>query len=346
MDELVIPAARWDGIVRATVCGCFAAVGLSIIVGGAVIAIGDGAAGGYLLAVVGVVVTALFGLPFAQAVSSLTGHLRLTAVGMQINKRLTAWSDIDGFYPVGGDETGAATHLRIKYRAGAPLDRPNRASIALGRIGYYTAPAYLPVATFDTGGVPLLQILRGWQRGVHDEHAIAERQKAPRPAPRRSRSPGDVVLPPRRAAPAFNAAVALVFFVSIAVLLPWMYADEGQPMPLWLIVAATLLWVMLTAATGYWLYMALRELFSRGLTLHDEGFDVGRMTWLWSDIKGFTAMLVPDSHGTNTVRLGVIYRNGGPPAELPFSPSDFKTDGRQLDQVLHEWLRRSRHRDN
>ncbi|WP_164478657.1 hypothetical protein [Mycolicibacterium stellerae] len=347
MDELVIPAARGDGVFRAAVTGCFVVIGLSVAVGGVVVATSNGgSAGGYALVAIGVLVTAVFAVPLAQTIGSLTGRLRLTSNGFEINKHTLVWSDIEGFDTVGGAETGAVSHLRVRCRADTKQSRALRASSALGRLGYYTAPAYIPVGAFDTGGAPLLDILRSWQHGDFTAGLRAADPPAAQPVRRRKRTGDEVVLARKRAAPAFNAAVAVVFFVSIAVGLPATLADDEGDVALWLVIPLTVLWLLLSAVTGIWLYFAVRELFSPGLILHDDGFELDGKVWPWADIEGFQTMLVPDGDGHNVVRLGVVYRaeaaTGSSRAELPFSPSDFKTDGQPLEQILRERLQRHR----
>jgi hypothetical protein len=347
MDELVIPAARGDAVFRVAVTGCFVMIGLSVAVGGVVAATANGgSAGGYLLMAIGILVTAVLGVPLAQTIGSLTGPLRLTSNGFEINKHTYAWSDIEGFDAVGGTETGTVSHLRLRCRADTKQSRALRASSALGRLGYYTAPAYIPAGAFDTGGVPLLDILRSWQHGDFTAGRRAAEPPTAQPVRRRRRTGNETVLPRKRAALAFSAAIALVYFLSIVVGLPGIITDGELDPPLWLLFASAIVWLLLSAVTGVWLYIAVRALFSRGLILDDDGFELDGKVWSWADIEGFQTMLVPDSDGYNVVRLGVVYRagaaTGSSPAALPFSPSDFKTDGQPLEQILRQWLQRHR----
>jgi hypothetical protein len=82
--------------------------------------------------------------------------LLLGADDFRYNGHHCAWADIEKFSAKG------ARHVKVEFTPGANLNRAIRTSVTLGRFGFYTAPAYIPLVSFDTEGVPLRSILQNW----------------------------------------------------------------------------------------------------------------------------------------------------------------------------------------
>ncbi len=185
--ELIIPPARRSWIPRAALgCG-FILLGLAVTLLGLTgvwlgvtevadvmrhgrdANLGDVAlflGGGVFFAGVGVFVALLFVIVLVQEVQVLrsTG-LRLTTDGYELNGRMRAWNDVEGFQLVG--QAYGTTHILVRYAGGAHLSRGEELSAALGVVGYF-APAYIARGRYNTGGQPLERILRQWWRGDGD----------------------------------------------------------------------------------------------------------------------------------------------------------------------------------
>jgi hypothetical protein len=124
--------------------------------------------GDALPAVFGGLLALLFGIVLVQEVRVLRSPgLRLTAEGYELNGHMRAWSDVEGFELV-GTTSRMKTHILVRYAHGAHLSRGEKVSVALGRLGYFSAPAYIPRGSFTVGGQPLERILRQWWRGDGD----------------------------------------------------------------------------------------------------------------------------------------------------------------------------------
>lgn len=181
--------------------------------------------------------------------------------------------------------------------------------------------------------LPLLQ-------GLHNLRT-SRRLAAPRPEappPRES-----LEIPLKRGPRIFIAIAAVGFFAVVVVGIPWTIADADNP-EVWLVIVLGLIWLVITAATGYAAYAAVKALWSRGLLLTDNGFTFDSHTWAWADIEDFKTTLIRDNEGNKTMQLRAVYRQDRPiasaPAALPFGLTDFKTDGRRIADILREWLQR------
>lgn len=163
MDELVIPVGRTAALLRAVGCACFAAMGLALMVGGVVVA--SDAGGAVLMSALGGLTAAMFGYVLIQQLGTLRGGgLRLTAEAMEFDKHRIAWSDVTELRRIGLN----GSHIMVDFRAGSESARAARTSVLLGKCGFYTAPAYIPARTFDSGDTPLLDILRRCWLGLYD----------------------------------------------------------------------------------------------------------------------------------------------------------------------------------
>jgi hypothetical protein len=312
--------------VRTIVCGCFVVFGVAIVIAGLTMeppSSGE-ASGGPLLAGMGALLVLLFGFVCVQGIRTMrsTG-LRLTVDGFQLNNATYAWSDVEDFRVVGDGD--GDTHVRVGFTSDAAKhSRTVRVSVTLGRLRYYTTPAYLSLTSFDTGGVRLVHILRSWQHGHRSVGPPARPSVADdvTTVARRRRGPDDLVIPAKRDGRLFNTGMAVFFFVVITFGLPIGILSGAKTPQLWLLIAVGVLWAMLSAITGYVAFDRLRNLRSARLIVHDNGFEFGGQKWAWADIE--------------YVRL----------AELPFDRDDFSDDGPPVDQILRDRLQRYRYRQD
>jgi hypothetical protein len=187
-----------------------------------------------------------------------------------------------------------------------------------------------------------VDILRDWQRGNHN----VGRPALPRPvAAQVLDSAGELLIPVKpgeRVAPVIGTVAA---FVILAVGLPWMLLDTDDP-ELGAVIFMGALWLLLTAATGFGIFLSVRALRSPGLRLHEGGFEFGEMSWGWADIYGFETCLVRADNGSRTTRLQLIVRpSSSISPELPFQPRDFSTSGDRLEDILRDWFQRYGFRD-
>jgi hypothetical protein len=350
MDELVIPASRAGIAGRTAILAGFALAGLSMLVGGIMTVSGHGEDydGGYLFAGMGVLVTVIFGIPLVQALSSLRAQLRLTPAGYELNGRMRSWSAVEEFRPVGNDGTGGASHLEVHLRPGVPMSRADRASTALGKVGYYIAPTFIPVGIFDTKAPPLQNILQHWRdgdRSVRPPTVPSPRSEMRRLSRRRPVAADELLIPLRRSERIVNLLVSVAFFVILAGGLPWALADADDPPP-WLVVVIAILWLVTTGATGALVYTEFREVRSPGLLLTSNGFEFDRFVWRWADIDAVQTVLGSGDNAPSTIRLRVVFlpddTPNSAPADLPFTVSDFRTEGAAVDGVLRQWLQRYR----
>ena len=103
--------------------------------------------------------------------------LRLTTDGYELNGRMRAWTDVEGFQLTNGVGLGPTTHILVKYAHGAQLSPAEKRSKALGRLGFYYGPAYIARGSFNAGGPPLERILRQWWRGDGDTTGTTPRKR-------------------------------------------------------------------------------------------------------------------------------------------------------------------------
>ena len=87
--------------------------------------------------------------------------LRLSRDGLEIGKNRLPWNDIEDFVPESARWGIAITRVRVLYAPAHQLNRNERRSIALGKVGLYFPPTYIGVM-YDTGRQPLAEILRHW----------------------------------------------------------------------------------------------------------------------------------------------------------------------------------------
>lgn len=292
--------------------------------------------GGIPLVVIGAMCAAVFALPLAQGVHTLRSPgLRLTSDGFALNSHFIRWADVETFELVGA----AATHVRVHFVPAVAPSRAAKASLTLGRLGLYTAPAYIPHEAFATGGLPLEDVLRRWQSGDR----TAGRPADPRPGiPPPSES---LRIPLKRGPRIFVAVMSVVWFALVAVSIPLVIIDNPDVVR-WLAIVMGVIAVVITAASGLGAYIAVRALWSRGLLLTDNGFTFDKHTWAWADIESFERKLVPGGEGGRVWALFAMYRQDGPapsaPSRMPFGFTEFDTGGTDIDVILQDWLRRYR----
>jgi hypothetical protein len=138
--------------------------------------------------------------------------------------------------------------------------------------------------------------------------------------------------------------ITVVLFVGFAVGGPVLAHLKTAHHSLWEWIGSVAVWLLLTAffaAGGYYL---VRELRQPGLILHAGGFEFEKQTWAWIDIED-----IRPADGSEGGGLRTVFRPDRPlpaaPAELPFQPYAFATEGRPVDAILREWLQRYRTRD-
>src|SRR5689334_20472888 len=132
-------------------------MGASLVVAGlaAIVQHRPDADGMLLLTGMGALVVLMFGRVLLDVVRSLRSPgLRLSIQGLDYNGFRFGWADIEAFRVAAGGTTGV-THVRLQFSGDAPLPRSAKVTVALGKAGFFTAPAYIPVGAFDTGGRPL-----------------------------------------------------------------------------------------------------------------------------------------------------------------------------------------------
>ena len=152
-----------------------------------------------------------------------------------------------------------------------------------------------------------------------------------------------VQIPLKRGERVFVAVMAVLFFVVVAVGIPLLLSDYHDPV-LWLTIVMGLIWVFVTAGSGFGAYLAVRALWSRGLLLTENGFTFNKHAWAWADIESFERKLVPGGEGGQVWALIAVYRPDRPtpsaPSRMPFGFTEFETGGTGIDVILRDWLRR------
>ncbi len=152
MPSKVLPVKRTGETLRLAGCAGFALLGLTLMM----FAIFT-AEGGVLMFVLGALCAALFGRVAIQGLRTLgSPGLLLSADGFEHNGDYCAWADIETF------SVKRERHVKVEFIAGVDLSLAARTSVALGKLGFYTAPAYIPVVSFETDGLPLAAILQNW----------------------------------------------------------------------------------------------------------------------------------------------------------------------------------------
>ncbi|MDT5016717.1 MAG: hypothetical protein QOD39_2877 [Mycobacterium sp.] len=117
---------------------------------------------------IGLLLAAAFGFFVVLcAVRLMSPVLRVTGDGIEIGKRKLAWSEVEDFRPESSRWGVTVTRVRVLYAPGHQLNRSERRSVALGKLGLYFPPTYIGVI-YDTGRQPLAEILRYWLAGYRD----------------------------------------------------------------------------------------------------------------------------------------------------------------------------------
>ncbi|MEV3905441.1 hypothetical protein AB0K11_24245 [Mycobacterium sp. NPDC050551] len=169
MDELVFYVKRANGIVGVVATTPFILAGSAMVVAGFVIAAGapGNVDDGYTFAIIGVLGMAPFCFFFVQSVRTIRspGRLRLTDQGFDVYKHSFSWTDVEDFHTArtGGDSP--TDYVKVVWAPGVEQHPAVRRSARLEKLGQKAAPTYIQFGQFDTGGVPLQEILRRWRTG-------------------------------------------------------------------------------------------------------------------------------------------------------------------------------------
>ena len=188
---------------------------------------------------------------------------------------------------------------------------------------------------FDTGGMPLQEILRRWKAGDRTAGGPAEAK----PRNEVTRADPQLVIPLRRGPIIAALVTALPMFLLFAIGGPVLAILEVEHHSVWVWIASVVVWLLLTAFLGGSVYGPAMELRDPGLILHGNGFEFQKHLWAWSDIEDVR----PTENGA-AFGLRAVFRPDRPlpsvPAVLPFQSNSFATDGRPIEEILREWLQR------
>lgn len=362
MDELVLPAVRDNLTFRLVACAVFVTMGASLAVGGlaAILQHRPDADGMLLLAAMGALLVLMFGRVLLDVVRSMRSPgLRLSINGLDYNGFRFSWADIEAFRVAVGGASGV-THLRLRFSLDAPLPRSAKISVALGKAGFFTAPAYIPVGAFDAGNRQLINILQEWWNYYHDPAIEVHPLEADawrnldadlnflalgheiRPELCDAPDADELILPVRRGQAAANAAGPVMVFALMLLNFPVLLLDRSADAPASLTVGLAVLLLFLAGWTGHTAYRRIRILLRPGLRLHSKGFEFGRDSWAWADVESVHAVEVPLLLGGTATRLRVKFRPGHQPQRTP-SDIDFglfDTGNTGLAVILRQWLRR------
>ena len=348
VDELVIPAGRGNRVLGTVLITPFVVGGLAAIIVGITYIGGDGTDHdfGYVLVVLGGIMMLVFGAALVSHLRSLLSPgLRLTTEGFDLPKYSFAWSDVEDFQFVHGGE-GVGDHLRVLYTNGAEQRGPVRRSAVLAKLGQRTAPLYIGLADFDTGGQPLQDIMRRWKNG--DRTAGRPTESRPdRVTPASGRTEPELVIPVWRSERIAPVAGSVAFFVVSAAagpaLLGYALLVDHQHPVIWQVIAGIAAWLLVTTFLGGAVYLSLGELRKPGLILYDDRFEYEKHTWWWADIADIRPA-TGGSDGNAAHGLRAVYRSGislpSAPADLPFSMAALDTGGRPLEVIMRDWLQR------
>lgn len=342
MDELVIPVNRANGVFGMVATTPFLLAGLAMVVGGFITASG-GEDGGYVAALVGVLATLVFGYAWVRSLRTVRapGRIRLTPDGFELYQHSFAWTDVEDFQTVriGGDSP--VTFVKVLWAPSAKQHPAIRRSAKLEKFGQSTAPSYLQVDVFDTGGPPLQEILRRWKVGDRTAGRPVEVTSEPEPTEPK------LVIPRTRRGDVRALGIAGALFIGCAVGGPVLLLLEDEPHPRWWWVAGVASWLLLTAFFGVGVWYLVRDLRDPGLRLHDDGFEYQKHRWNWVDIEDIQPAQ-GGSDGNAPFGVRAQFRADRPlpsaPADLPFYLDSFQTGGTSIDQILREWLQRYRTR--
>lgn len=362
MDELVLPAVRNNLTFRLVGCTVFVTIGASLVIAGlaAILQHRPDADGMLLLAGMGALVVLMFGRVLLDVVLSLCSPgLRLSINGLDYNGFRFGWADIEAFHAAVGGASGV-THVRLQFSRDAPLPRSAKVSVALGKVGFFTAPAHIPVGAFDAGSRQLINVLQEWWNYYHDPAIEVHPFEADawrnldadlnflalgheiRPELCDAPDADELILPVRRGQAAANAAGPVLVFVVLLLTFPLVLLDRSPGTPTSLTVGLAVLLLFLAGWTGHAAYRRVRILLRPGLRLHSKGFEFGRDRWAWADVESVHAVEVPLLLGGTATRLRVKFRPGHQPQRMP-SDIDFglfDTGSTGLAVILRQWLRR------